>query len=115
MPDPDEILPRTAWTDYSGGTMDHTWSDALTSDARYDKKTLHNICNFAQIYRIFNKFHFQQAKEKAAKAGIGATALTFTHWRRQGRNNDICFHMINLFIDLYSDYVGNELNQHLQS
>ena len=37
MPDPDEILPRTAWTDYSGGTMDHTWSDALTSDARYDR------------------------------------------------------------------------------
>ena len=40
MPDPDEILPRTAWTDYSGGTMDHTWSDALAGDARYEKRKL---------------------------------------------------------------------------
>ena len=38
MPDPDEILPRVAWTDYSGGTMDHTWSDALATDARYMKR-----------------------------------------------------------------------------
>ncbi len=30
MPNPDSILPRAAWTDYSGGTMDEKWSEELT-------------------------------------------------------------------------------------
>ena len=29
MPNPDDILPRAAWTDYSGGTMDDKWSEEL--------------------------------------------------------------------------------------
>ena len=92
MPDPDEILPRTAWTDYSGGTMDHTWSDALTSDTRLDKNPCITSVFLKEILII--KFDFQQAKEDEAQAGIGAIALAVTHWRHQGRTTDICFHRI---------------------
>jgi hypothetical protein len=29
MPNPDDILPRAAWTDCSGGTLGDKWSEQL--------------------------------------------------------------------------------------
>ena len=68
MPNPDEILPRTAWTDYSGGTMDHTWSDALTSDTRYRNWKV--LLIFPYWHLEPRKLMLQKAAEKTNEAGI---------------------------------------------